>query len=361
MRLFLIPISTRRTLLYCERLTEPLPHQTSLMDKAQNRAAKMWSDWEKKPAGSIQHRIVSYGNAGLRRIAFEEWGLKSVPPLSARKRVEEAAAQAAEEKKDGEKVAADVKVSESKPVEVVYPSSRIPSRSVEALLTRLGTEREALHRKRLIWCFVGMPISAPFGLVPVIPNIPFFYLAYRAWSHWRALSGSKHIQYLLENKSLVYTSSPVLDAIYAKEKTVLGETKDATTQIHAVGSKEEGHSGSSGQEEPERLLLSNPSGSKAIADAFDAPALELELERAIWQVETALEKESAEKNKNQKEAEAATKVETTEPPEEQPAYQSQKAQQLQQAQQPVKKQPPSPSEQRAEPPAPPSNPKDKTN
>lgn len=341
MRLFLLPISTRRTLLYCERLTEPLPHQTSLMDKAQNRAAKMWSDWEKKPPGSLQHRIVSSGNAGLRRIAFEEWGLKSVPPLSTRKRVEEAAAQAAEESQDGKESNIDVKISESKPVEVVYPSSVIPSDAVEALLTRLGTEREALHRKRLIWCFVGMPITAPFGLIPVIPNIPFFYLAYRAWSHWRALSGSKHIQHLLENKGLVYTSSPILDAIYTQERTVLGEAKSVAPQIREAGNKEE----ASGQEEePERLLISNPGGSKAIADAFDAPPLELELERAIWQIETALEKEKKSgERKKKEEAEVGPKAGT-------------EAAELH-AQ--TEKQPSSP-EQRAEPPAPPTKPKDKT-
>ncbi|KJR88804.1 uncharacterized protein SPSK_07711 [Sporothrix schenckii 1099-18] len=312
MRLFLLPISTRRTLFYCERLTEPLPHQMSLMDKVQNRAAKMWSGWEKKPPGSLMHRIVSSGNAGLRRIAFEEWGLKSVPPHSARKRMEEAAARAIEEDKENKKntnadgvdtkdtKTAVVKGFDSKSVQVVYPSSVIPSTSVEALLTRLGTEREDLHRKRLIWCFVGMPITAPFVLVPVIPNIPFFYLAYRAWSHWRALSGSKHIQHLLANKGLVYTSSPILDAIYDKEKSVMGETKPVGTQIRREADSN-GSAVSHDEAEPERLLLSNPSGSKGIADAFNAPSLELELERAIWQVETALAKERGVKGKNEEE------------------------------------------------------------
>ncbi|KIH93056.1 hypothetical protein SPBR_02990 [Sporothrix brasiliensis 5110] len=280
MRLFLLPISTRRTLLYCERLTEPLPHQMSLMDKVQNRAAKMWSGWEKKPPGSLMHRIVSSGNAGLRRIAFEEWGLKSVPPLSARKRMEEAAARAIEEDKENKKntdadgvgtkdtKTAVAKGFDSKSVDVVYPSSVIPSTSVEALLTRLGTEREDLHRKRLIWCFVGMPITAPFVL------------------------------HLLANKGLVYTSSPILDAIYDKEKSVMGETKPVGTQIRREADSN-GSAVSHDEAEPERLLLSNPSGSKGIADAFNAPSLELELERAIWQVETALAKERGVKRKNE--------------------------------------------------------------
>ncbi|CAK7269290.1 hypothetical protein SEPCBS119000_003493 [Sporothrix epigloea] len=296
MRLFLLPISTRRTLLYCERLGETPAQQLSLVEKAQHRAAKMWSDWEKKPPGSLQHRIVSSGNAGLRRIAFEEWGLKSVPPLSTRRRAEEAANTATTNTDKGNaEDAVGSKIEEgleksletqaksdmdpSKPVEVYYPAATIPPNAVAGVLTRLATEREALHRKRLIWCFVGMPITAPFGLVPVIPNIPFFYLAYRAWSHWRALSGGKHIQHLLERKNgLVFLPSPVLDAIYAKEKGSRGS--QAGSQFR---------DGDQAQlDNLERLLLSNPDGSKAVADAFDSPALELELERAVWQVETAL-------------------------------------------------------------------------
>ncbi|EPE09877.1 protein (fungal and plant) [Ophiostoma piceae UAMH 11346] len=97
MRLFLLPVSSRRTLLYCERLEQAgqqAKASMSVIDKATVKAAKLWSEWEHKPAGTWQHRIVSSGNAGLRRIAFEEWGLKSVPPLSSRQKAKAAKAVA---------------------------------------------------------------------------------------------------------------------------------------------------------------------------------------------------------------------------------------------------------------------------
>lgn len=56
-----------------------------------------------------------------------------------------------------------------------------------SILERLSTERNAIHRKRLVWSLIGLPISVPFALVPVIPNLPFFYLAYRAFSHWKGM------------------------------------------------------------------------------------------------------------------------------------------------------------------------------
>ncbi|OAA68437.1 hypothetical protein SPI_00632 [Niveomyces insectorum RCEF 264] len=303
MRLFLLPVSTRRTLLYCERLGDLSGQQQTLMDKAQTRAARLWANWEKKPAGSWQQRVVTYGNAGLRRIALEEWGLKSVPSLSSRRRAEAAAAAAAASTAQSQD---EVGSGPLKPngaptaslVEVVYPPSVISSEDAPRVLRRLGTEREALHRQRLIWCFVGMPITAPIAIIPLVPNLPFFYLVYRAWSHWRALSGGKHIQHLLENKELYYSPSPMLDEIYAQE----GGTDPSANPLRrtdgneriakqAAEEKEEGEEEEKEKDEEEELpLLSHPGSSQAIAKAFESPQLVLELERAIWQVETSLKK-----------------------------------------------------------------------
>lgn len=146
MRLFLLPISTRRTLLYCQRLAIATPERQSWMDRAQTKAAKIWADWEKKEKG-WQKSVVSYGNYAFRRIPYEEWGLKSVPPLSQRRREEKL--QAVEK------------------VEVVYPQTLISRERVPGVLETLATEREALHRRKLIWCFVGMPLTAPIAIIPM--------------------------------------------------------------------------------------------------------------------------------------------------------------------------------------------------
>ena len=147
MRLFLLPVSTRRTLLYCHRLNIAISaEKQTLVDKAQDRAAKLWSDWEKKEKG-WQKTVVSYGNYALRRIPFEEWGLKSVPPLSTRRKDEE---------QEGKSQ-----------IEVVYPQSLIPMDRVSGVLDTLSTERDAFHRRKLILCFVGMPLTAPVAVLPV--------------------------------------------------------------------------------------------------------------------------------------------------------------------------------------------------
>lgn len=146
MRLYLLPISTRRTLLYCQKLDAPASQQQTWSDWLQAKASRTWSGWEKKESG-WQKSVVSYGNQALRRIPYEEWGLKSVPPLSQRRK--------------------QVELKGTEKVEVVYPKSLIAMDRIPKILHTLATEREALHKRRLIWCFVGMPITAPVALLPV--------------------------------------------------------------------------------------------------------------------------------------------------------------------------------------------------
>lgn len=154
MRIFLLPISTRRTLLYAHRVnaaTASRQAKQSLLEKIQEKAAKTWAGWEQKQSG-WQKTVVGYGNEALKRIPYEEWALKSVPPLSTKRKDDE--------------LRGDDKV------EVVYPRKLVSADKVTEVLHALSTEREALHRRRLTWCFVGMPISAPFALVPMYVLLP---------------------------------------------------------------------------------------------------------------------------------------------------------------------------------------------
>lgn len=146
MRLYLLPISTRRTLLYCQKLKTPESKQQTWGDWVQSKAARTWSEWEQKESG-WQKKVVGYGNHALRRIPYEEWGLKSVPPLSQRRR-------------EGELAGTEM-------VEVVFPKSLLSMDKVPKVLQTLATEREALHKKRLLWCFVAMPLTIPVGILPV--------------------------------------------------------------------------------------------------------------------------------------------------------------------------------------------------
>ncbi|KAI0459361.1 mitochondrial K+-H+ exchange-related-domain-containing protein [Xylaria acuta] len=281
MRLFLLPISTRRTLLYCQKLQALPSEKQPLVDKITLRAAKLWAGWEKKEDG-WQKSVVRYGNRALRRVPYEEWGLKSVPTLSARRREEE--------------------IIGKEKHHVIFPGSIISTTRAPEILHTLATERESLHRSRMIWCFVGMPISAPFALVPIIPNLPFFYLAYRAWSHYRALAGGKHLQWLLSKR--FYTLSPLetLDTVYPRHLPSSSPPKQESAHPSSHSSNKSDES----LQAPERLLLTQESGRK-LAQTLNIPELEAELERAIWQVETAIQKQSEVSGTEQKQSKSEKK------------------------------------------------------
>ena len=135
-----------------------------------------------------------------------------------------------------------------------------------------------------------------------MPNIPFFYLVYRAWSHWRAFSGGKHIQFLLEKNLLTLTPSSVVDEVYSKESRPLPSSPEPTTDSDADKLGDLGPSPDTGSQNPagETMLLSQASGKK-LTQALDIPQLEVELERAIWQVETAVKKRNGELSASQEE------------------------------------------------------------
>jgi len=248
-RLLLLPISTRRTLIYSQRLKAVIAENQSWLDKGTARAANLWASWEKKESG-WQRKVVDYGNQALKRIPYEEWGLKSIPPLSSRRKENESAGK--------------------ERVELIFPDILIPKENVLNVLRRLGTERQAIHKQRLVWSIVGMPLVAPFALVPVIPNLPFFYLVFRAWSHWRALTGSKHIEFLLDKNLIAVQSSPILNELYKSGKRPfdINSLKDGTD-----------------------TMVLHKSDGKRMAEALEIPELSVELDRAVWQVEKALQAE----------------------------------------------------------------------
>jgi hypothetical protein len=147
-RLFLLPVSTRRTLIYAERVQQQLAAgaQPPLQDRVITRVSDTWAKWEKAEKG-WQKKLTFYGNQMFKRIPFEEWGLKSLPSAN-KQRFEDASS-------------GKVKY------ECLYPGAFVKQANVSAILSRLATERQGLHSKRMWNCILIAPFTIPFALVPV--------------------------------------------------------------------------------------------------------------------------------------------------------------------------------------------------
>ncbi|PNS15626.1 hypothetical protein CAC42_4078 [Sphaceloma murrayae] len=284
MRIFLLPISTRRTLIYCEKLASapsstsaspasvsPLPLST-LPDRVVARANTTWADWERSDSG-WKKTITTYGNRAFARIPFEEWGLKSLPALHAS--TQESATKTA----------------------VIFPAKFLPESRVVEILKRIATEREKLHKRRLVGSVVAMPFTIPVGLIPVLPNVPFIYLAFRAWSHYKAWFGGKYLAYLLARGLVSPTGSRILDEHYARglmdqraAAAIPGKVNSKTKpRIQAAEVDKLAKMIETKEAEDQEVLLLKGWTGQMIAEEFKLPEMEVEIERAVEQVEKAIE------------------------------------------------------------------------
>ncbi|KAJ5161602.1 hypothetical protein N7492_006994 [Penicillium capsulatum] len=263
MRLFLIPISTRRALIYARPLQKDVSKELSLLDRATSKAAATWASWEEAEAG-WKKRLVTWGNGMQQRIPFEEWGLKSIPSLNAQRRIDEN--------------------HENTKINVLFPGNAVRLDKIPGILHTIATERQEFHRKKMLWSFGLAPFTAPLGLIPVIPNIPFFYLAYRGWSHWRALNGSRHLEFLVDKNLINPIAIPELEQLYASRTSQAHNDTPADKSPVEMVDEIEQHE--------DRLIL-EMSDAKKLATVMDAPELALEAERAIFQVGEQLQAQRA--------------------------------------------------------------------
>ncbi|KAJ5028183.1 mitochondrial K+-H+ exchange-related-domain-containing protein [Bipolaris maydis] len=147
-----------------------------------------------------------------------------------------------------------------------------------------------MHRSKLIWSVVIMPFTAPFMLVPIIPNLPFFYVLYRAWSHWKALGGARHLEFLLKHNLPKPNPSWTLDELYtaglmyptrALSRAAPRPTPQQAQQVAAVVHQQTNN-------ETEDVMVLQRWNGKLIAEQFNLPDMEVEIERAVSQVEKAI-------------------------------------------------------------------------
>lgn len=84
-------------------------------------------------------------------------------------------------------------------LEIVHPASIHP-RLVRRRLRHIAVRGAAVHRKFLYGSICMLPITSIFMVLP-LPNLPFFWVLFRAYSHWRALQGSERLQLLVSDCS----------------------------------------------------------------------------------------------------------------------------------------------------------------
>ncbi|SPO20042.1 uncharacterized protein UTRI_00436_B [Ustilago trichophora] len=203
-----------------------LPFTTRML----NKASAFWIDLgrtDQKSTFDWKRRTYVLGERLMDRIEYQEWALKGIDPamgphlMSGRP-------------KDAVAETSDSGIPKLDHIPLLYPPSLLEPQRLLKSLKNLTDHRTPHHYRRFWYCVVGMPITIPFALVPVVPNLPFFYLVYRAWSHWKAYKSSQYLSTLIGQDRVRPTESKELDAIFAQTSPPVDSTVSEASEEKAT-------------------------------------------------------------------------------------------------------------------------------
>ncbi|KAJ1408329.1 hypothetical protein SESBI_23611 [Sesbania bispinosa] len=164
-----------------------------LVDYVANKMNTAWVGLERAPDGSLKKKVHGLGLWLLSRVNPSEIFLKSISK--------------------------DVSG-----VEVIYPSS-LNAQLVRRRLRHIAMRGTIIHRKFFYGSISLIPLTSALSVLP-LPNVPFFWVLYRTYSHWRALQGSEKLFQLVSDSSK--TSSTYPD----KKETELKDSKNESHSSH---------------------------------------------------------------------------------------------------------------------------------
>ncbi|XVE88538.1 hypothetical protein DITRI_Ditri19aG0077300 [Diplodiscus trichospermus] len=149
--------------------SEPLNANAELVaDFVSNKMNKAWMGLEKAPEGSFKNKLHGLGLRLLARVKPSEILLKSM-------------------------------TKEVTNVQITYASS-LNARLVRRRLRHIALRGTVIHRKYFYGSVSLLPLTTAFTVLP-LPNIPFFWVLFRTYSHWRALQGSEKLLQLVSDYS----------------------------------------------------------------------------------------------------------------------------------------------------------------
>lgn len=286
-----IPITTHKSYIYCN-------HKSSFLDasqlatvpqivKAENKVIGLATKaWGKLTASqfSINKQVVALVRKLLNTIPYNESCLRSFPSKRTmiREINQEHFSELPRSIMSSEIESGNFSLDQLKPIPVFHPRFQ----HQQAILDQLHGFKDnygAFHRKWALLCGVGIPLTLPLAVVPVVPNVPGFYVAYRFYCHLKALMGVRNLGYLLENTatdpSVETTTHLRFQACGALDEPFLAD---------ATFSKVQGQESS----DNERILIS-AEAIDVLVDQLGMPQLREDLHRALNQETARLERELA--------------------------------------------------------------------
>lgn len=212
-----IPVTSQRAFIYSKHTSAALgpSGKESLETRAINKAVQMWQKMEKS-TNTVNQKVVYWVNKLLWKVPWLESSLQTIPS----KKMLEVVSQLDENVpavKDGSPPASRSPPSSGSikltTAPLFFPDRLLnPSRFLQRLLPKLPQLRES-QRKAMIKDILLLPLTAPCILLPIVPNVPGFWLCYRAYCHYKATHGIDNLRFYVDHH-ISPTAVASIDSIY---------------------------------------------------------------------------------------------------------------------------------------------------
>lgn len=261
-KIIVIPVTNKKVFIYHKHTADVLNENSSVIRLERwvtKKAGDIWSKLNVSPR-SYNKKIVSWVNKLLINTPWSENSLKTIPGENyLLKRVSKKDQPDQESKLSVKEYLSSKIPLEPKPLNVYFPGSIFTEEAVRSQFQAAYRSGIQYHKKQMLLCLLGLPLTLPVILVPIIPNVPGFYLTYRAYCNFKAYAGAKHLQTIIEKQSpkLEFRDIEAYDKIF--------------TTTH------------------ETLLLNQETLPKII-DLLQIPEMKIDLEKVIIQEEARLGK-----------------------------------------------------------------------
>lgn len=201
-KLLVLPIRNNKQFVYYKH-GDDLLNQKSLLIRCERwtveKSLKIWNKMRESDK-SYNKKLVLYINKLLDTVSWTEDSLASVPNESAllkRLRDSDDKITLTEYNKN-----AELGKEHLLPLHIYYPiqGNNDASKIIDSL-RRLSNHGLTYHKRQIIYCLLGLPLTIPLILLPVIPNVPGFYLTYRIYCNYKAYLGAKHLQRIVNEET----------------------------------------------------------------------------------------------------------------------------------------------------------------
>lgn len=301
---YALPLTTKKTFIHCKYNDSIFPNgKKTLENKIIDKATNMWKSFSTSNS-SINKKVVHWINKILSNIPWFETCLMSIP---SQKFITRKLKQDDEERNEGNDKENELFVTHDEILEKQLKSHDLemfsyyyPNKltNIEVMLDTLKPvfkSQYELHKKGILRDLLLMPLTIPFVLVPLLPNIPGFYLLYRIYCHIKVISSLKYMIILLKDGHLEYEPVDLLSEIYLKTQDTEIRS-NVLEQLEYVQKRKEGTLSESidslAADTPEKLLISEDVA-KELCETLDDPECTEKLIFAIQQ-ERELQKKKTE-------------------------------------------------------------------